>query len=276
MERIERALEVARLHRHRLADAGAAPAPAAPATFNEALAEQRGSLRLEDAPEIETAARELLRERYVVFPDEKGPAATAYQMLRTQVLQRARAHGMRCIGVVSGANGEGKTVTAVNLALSLAADSGQSVILLDLDLRRPSIAATLGLGCEKGVEDHLAGAETLDAIWRRCAGIERLVVIPALRPLPGSAEMLAGAATAELFRALRAASGEPLIVVDLPPALLSADVLAVAPLLDGVVLVVTEERTRREDLQRVFELLRATPVVGTVLNASAEAEARTY
>ena len=61
--------------------------------------------------------------------------------------------------------------------------------------------------------------------------------------------------------------------VDLPPVLLSADVLAVAPQLDGVVLVVTEERTRREDIQRVFELLRSTPVVGTVLNASAEAEA---
>jgi len=55
---------------------------------------------------------------------------------------------------------------------------------------------------------------------------------------------------------------------------LSSDVLAFAPQLDGVVLVVTEERTRREDLQRVFELLRATPVLGTVLNASSEAEAR--
>ena len=57
--------------------------------------------------------------------------------------------------------------------------------------------------------------------------------------------------------------------------LLSDDVLSI-PLLDGVVLVVTEEQTRREDLQRVFELLRSTPVIGTVLNASAEAEARAY
>ena len=279
MERIERALEVARLHRHRLADVAmpAEPAPAvATATFSEALAEQLATLRPEDAPTIETASREVLRERYVVFPDEPGPAAVSYQMLRTQVLQRARAQGMRCIGVVSAANGEGKTITAVNLALSLAADAGQTVILVDLDLKRPSIATTLGLSCEQGVEDHVAGAESINAIWRRCAGIDRLVVVPAVKPLSGSAELLAGSATAELFKALRAASGEPFIVVDLPPALLSADVLAVAPLLDGVVLVVTEERTRREDIQRVFELLRATPVVGTVLNASAEAEARVY
>jgi Mrp family chromosome partitioning ATPase len=280
MERIERALEVARLHRNRQSDAVAPrpapePAPAAP-TFAEALVDQRASLRPEDAPEIEVASREVLRERYVVFPDEHGPAAVAYQMLRTQVLQRARQHDMRCIGVVSAASGEGKTVTAVNLALSLAADSGQTVILVDLDLRRPSIATVLGLACDKGVETHLTGADSLDEIWKRCAGIDRLVVVPALKPLPGSAEMLAGTATAELFRALRAASGDPFIVVDLPPALLSADALAVASLLDGVVLVVTEERTRREDIQRVFELLRATPVVGTVLNASSEAEARSY
>ena len=66
------------------------------------------------------------------------------------------------------------------------------------------------------------------------------------------------------------------MIVDLPPVLLSDDVLAIAPQLDGVVLVVTEERTRREDVQRVFELLRSTPVIGTVLNGSADSESRAY
>jgi len=280
MERIERALEVARLHRQRLGEVSplpaATPPPAATPTFAEALAEQRIAPRFEDAPEAAIAGREVLRERYVIFPDEPSPASLAYKVLRTQVMQRARQHGMRCIGVISAATGEGKTVTAVNLALSLAADPGQSVILLDLDLKRPSIGGTLGLAVEQGVESCLAGAESLDTLWRRCAGIDRLMVVPALQALPGSSELLSGPGTAALFKTLRAVGGEPMILVDLPPALLSADALAVAPLLDGVVLVVTEERTRREDIQRVFELLRNTPVVGTVLNASTEAEDRVY
>ncbi len=288
MERIERALEVARLHRQHLAEVSApplasvsaVPPPAPPAaaspSFAEVLAEPGTAPRFEDAREVALPARDILRERYVVFPDEPGQAALAYQMLRTQVLQHARAHGMRCIGVISAANGEGKTVTAVNLALSLAAAPNQNVMLVDLDLKRPSIAATLGLEVQKGVEAHLTDGEPLGTLCYRLAGVDRLAVLPASQSVPGSAELLAGASAAALFRTLRAMSGDPLLIVDLPPALLSADVLAVAPQLDGVVLVVTEERTRREDIQRVFELLRSTPVVGTVLNASAEAEARSY
>lgn len=284
MERIERALEVARLHRHRLAEVpqsspmAAPPEPAAD-SFAEAMANEPRGLRFEDAPLAACAPREMLRERYVVLPDEPGPATLAYKMLRTQVLQRVRQHGMRCIGVVSAASGEGKTVTAINLALSLAVEPNQAVILVDLDLKRPTVSSTLGLEVEQGLEKlfaEQAEAPSIDTLWRRVSGAERLVVVPTLQARAGSSELLAGPSTAGLFRMLREVGGDPLILVDLPPALLSDDVLSIAPLLDGIVLVVTEAQTRREDVQRVFELLRTTPVIGTVLNASAEAEARSY
>jgi Mrp family chromosome partitioning ATPase len=287
MERIERALEVARLHRHRMTEgapatvhiapppAAHAPSPPSP-SFAEVLAEERGRAQLEDAPVAELSPRDTLRERYVVFPDEPGAASLAYKMLRTQVLQRARQHAMRCIGVLSAASGEGKTITAINLSLSLAAETSQSVILVDLDLKHPAVAQTLGMNLEKGLDHYFADGEALENIWRRCEGIARFTVVPTLAPVTGSSELLAGTVTAGLVDQLRKVSGEPLILLDLPPVLLSDDVLSIAPLLDGVVLVVTEEQTRREDLQRVFELLRSTPVIGTVLNASAEAEARAY
>ena len=278
MERIERALEVARLHRHRLEETVQPVSPVAPPapSFAEPLTGERVAPRLEDAPLAELPARDILRERYVVFPDEPGAATLAYKMLRTQVLQRARQHGMRTIGVVSAASGEGKTLTAINLALSLAAEPNQSVVLVDLDLKHPSVAATLGLPAQAGLESYFSGAAALESLWCRYAEFERLVIAPTMAPLPGSSELLAGAGAAELMRCLRALRTDPLILIDLPPVLLSDDVLAIAQLLDGVVLVVTEEQTRREDIQRVFELLRSTPVIGTVLNASAEAEARTY
>ena len=95
------------------------------------------------------------------------PAGHAYRMLRTQVLQRARTHGLTTLGVVSAVNGEGKTLTAVNLALSLAAEPNQTVLLLDLDLRRPAVARTLGLAVERGLERGLAAIFPRKCLLRR-------------------------------------------------------------------------------------------------------------
>src|SRR6201986_4841402 len=92
------------------------------------------------------------KEKRVVPTMDIRQAGHAYRMLRTQVLQRARTHGLTTLGVVSAINGEGKPLTAVNLALSLAAEPNQSVVLVDFDLRRPSIARTLGLSVDQGLE----------------------------------------------------------------------------------------------------------------------------
>jgi Mrp family chromosome partitioning ATPase len=107
-------------------------------------------------------------------------------------------------------------------------------------------------------------------------GVERFYVLPTLAPVSGSSEILAGLATRRLFNELKGRDPGRLLLVDLPPVLLSDDALMVAPLLDGVVLVVNERRTRRDDVVRVMELLGNTRIVGTVLNRSLESEKRTY
>lgn len=276
MERIERALEVARLQRNRVAEPSAAAAAAVAAPWHSDPAHESDNLRLDDVLLAELPPRAELRERCVIFPQDTGPAALAYKMLRTQVLQRARQHGMRCIGVVSAASGEGKTLTAINLALSLAAESNQGVVLLDLDLKQPSIAKMLGIASEQGLEAYFRGDAKIESVARRYADVEHFVVIPSMSAVADSSEVLVTQRAGDLFKRLKSAVGEPLVIVDLPPVLLSDDVLAIAPQLDGVVLVVTEQRSRREDIQRVFELLHSTPVIGTVLNASADSESRAY
>ena len=92
----------------------------------------------------------------------------------------------------------------------------------------------------------------------------------------GGGEVLAGVATRRLFNELKGRDPGRLLVVDLPPVLLSDDALMVAPLLDAVVLVVNERRTKREDVIRVVELLGNTRIVGTVLNRASESEKRAY
>jgi Mrp family chromosome partitioning ATPase len=270
MERIPRALDLAKTQRAH------APVAEDPRTERDVLNREFS------IGTVEFIARlpldwQLLRERRIISSaDAQQPAGYAYRMLRTQVLQRARAHGLNTIGIVSAINGEGKTLTAINLALSLAAEPNQTVLLLDLDLRRPTVARTLGLAADRGLESWFGGDEPTKNVCYGIEGVERLCVLPTLAPVADSSETLAGISTRRLINELKDRDPGRLLIVDLPPVLLSDDALMVAPLLDAVVLVVNERRTRREDVVRVVELLANTRIIGTVLNRSSESELRAY
>jgi Mrp family chromosome partitioning ATPase len=268
MERIQRALDLSKAQRTH-------------APPDESRAEREVLAREFSMATIEIAARlpvdwQALREQRVITPGDPHPAGHAYRMLRTQVLQRARSNGLKTIGIASAVNGEGKTLTAINLALSLAAEPNQSVLLIDMDLRRPSVARTLGLAAERGLESWFPGDQPIKSVCYGIEGVERLYVLPTLAPVPGSSEVLADINTRRLITDLKDRDPGRLLILDLPPVLLSDDALMLAPLLDAVVLVVNERRTRREDVGRVIELLNNTRIVGTVLNRSSESERRAY
>jgi len=273
MDRIQRALDLSKLH----AQSVSSPTPVEDDTRAERLALNREF----SVGVVESVARlpvdwSSAAEKRVVPTMDVRAAGHAYRMLRTQVLQRARTHGLNTLGVVSAVNGEGKTLTAINLALSLAAEPNQSVVLVDFDLRRPAIARTLGLSVDQGLEAWFNSDMPTKNVCYGIEDVERLHVLPTLAPVSGSSEILAGLSTRKLLNELRGRDSSRMLVVDLPPVLLSDDALMVAPLLDAVVLVVHERRTRREDVVRVMELLGNTKIVGTVLNRSSESEKRAY
>ena len=279
MERIQRALELAKAQRT-LGRPAEEPRPLSrpaedPRPERAALSREFSITPLETAGRLSLDSR-ALRERRIVFSEDPRPVGHAYRMLRTQILQRARAHGLGTLGVVSAINGEGKTLTAINLALGLAAEPNQTIILVDLDLRRPAVARTLGLDANYGLESWFAGEGPAKSVCYAIEGVERLYVVPTLAPVVGSSEALAALGTRRLLESLKDRDSGRLLVVDLPPVLLSDDALTVAPLLDAAVLVVHERITRREDVTRVIELLGDTRIVGTVLNRSSESEQRAY
>jgi Mrp family chromosome partitioning ATPase len=221
--------------------------------------------------------RSLCHDQPVVMPDDTGPAAHAYRMLRTQLLQRVRQHQVRAIGIVSAADREGKTLTATNLALSLAAEPNQSVLLVDLDLHRPSVASTLRIRVEHGLDSWFAGRVVdVDKITYDVEGFERLSILPALNGVPASSEALASMRAQAMLADLKASKPERLILLDLPPLLLTDDSLTIASHLDGVIIVAREGRTKREDLARMGEILGSIRVLGTVLNHSTQFERRVY
>jgi protein-tyrosine kinase len=247
---------------------GATPASQAPAARPLPAVQTRARYALAEAAG--------LRERRILLANDAAGAARAYRMLRAQLLQRARATRRRVFGVISAVSGEGKTVTAINLALTLAAEPNQSVGLIDFDLRHPSIAQTLGIAPSCGLETWLTSDLPSSELACELDGMARLLIVPTLEPLAASSETLAGGRARGLLEELKAEDPGRLLILDLPPALLSDDVLTISPLVDGFIFVVTEAKTRREDVERVIELVGRERIVGTVLNRSVDSEQRAY
>jgi Mrp family chromosome partitioning ATPase len=214
-----------------------------------------------------------LERHRILSPEDSDSAASAYRMLRTQVLQRLDARQWRSLAVFSPGAHDGKTTTAINLAVSLAGDRLHTVLLVDFDLKHPALASSLGLDPEFGVDDVLTGSASLEECLYHPEGFNRLVVLPARAELGNSSEILAGPRSRELVAELRSRYPERVIIYDLPPVLAADDALSFAPLVECGLVVAAEGRTRRNDLVRTIELLSKTPLVGTVLNRATDAPA---
>jgi protein-tyrosine kinase len=218
-------------------------------------------------------------ERNCVLPGVNDPAALrAYKILRTRITKRLDQQQWRSFGVTGLAPGDGKTLTSINLAITLAQNVNTWVFLVDLDLRRGQVARSLGLtGAhgEAGLSDYLLGDASVDDIIYT-PGIERLAVIPNFQPIADSSETLQTARMTELLQALERETPRRIIIFDLPPLLASDDVLAFAPQIDSMLLVVSEGSTGRAQLESARETLSEMNLLGVVLNKSAETSDTDY
>jgi Mrp family chromosome partitioning ATPase len=206
--------------------------------------------------------------------DDRG-AITAYKMLRTRVLQRMRSNDWRTL-IVSGAGpGEGKTLTACNLAVSISNDVNQAVILVDLDLPHPSLAKYFGLDVKAGIGDYLTGKAELDDIVYTPSGLERMVIIPNRDTVSNSSELVASPRMRTLMDWLKNQGPETITIFDMPPVLACDDVLAFSPYADAILMVVAEGMTDRSSLARTMEMIGDRNLLGVVLNQSREKDSVT-
>jgi protein-tyrosine kinase len=206
-------------------------------------------------------------------PEDRGIVA-AYGMLRTRILHRMRSKGWETLGVTSAAPQDGKSLTAVNLALSLAREKNSAVFLLDLDMRNPTVCRTLGIAPQLELRDFFEGRiDTPDDLFMSI-GIDNLMIAGNVTATEHSAELLASTRLEQLLAFIRSCTTNPLILIDLPPVLSPDDTLVVAPRIDALVLVASEGVTPREDLQKASEMLADFPIAGLVLNRSTDSSQR--
>lgn len=208
----------------------------------------------------------VLREHRVMAAHKKGPFVDAYKILRTQVTQRIRENGWNVVGVTSPGYGEGKTLTAVNLAVSLAMETTQTVLLVDSDLQDPTVHQVFGLKDCLGLADYLLDDQPVEDLLMH-PGIGRFVLLPGGRAISNSTEILTSPKMLSLVEELKHRYPSRVVIFDLPPLLHTADVLAFSPYTDALLMVVEEGKTTGEELQRALSLVKnSRPVLGTVLN----------
>lgn len=210
-----------------------------------------------------------LQDNRIIFGDADRVGLTAYKMLRTQVLQRMTSRGWNALAVTSPAPEDGKTVTTINLAISLARELHHTVLLVDMDLRNPSVHRYFGIVPEKGIGDYLLkGAPLSEALVH--PGIDRLVLLPGKAPISNSSEILASPAMGLLVQELKTRYPSRMVLFDMPPILSADDALSFSPHVDAFLLVLRDSKTTKAEVHHAMELLKESKIIGTVLNASDE------
>lgn len=212
---------------------------------------------------------EAMERNRVLLRVQDVAVSRAYKILRTRVLHRMAANNWFTLGVTGTSAGEGKTLTAVNLAIALAQDPNAWVYLVDLDLQRPRLGSCLGMSYEYGLTDYLSGQAELDQIIYDI-GIKRLAVVPNASPVESSSEHLRSAQMVNFVNALEAQTPRRIIIFDMPPLLVTDDVLAFSARVDAFLLVVSQGLTARRTLANAKEVLSELNVLGAVLNRSTE------
>ena len=212
---------------------------------------------------------EALERNRVLLRVQDVAVSRAYKVLRTRVLHRMAEHNWYTLGVTGTGAGEGKTITSINLAIALAQDPNVCVYLVDLDLQRPQLGAYLGMSYEHGLTDYLTGQAELEQVIYDI-GLKRLAVVPNASPVETSSEHLRSARMAEFLNALEAQTPRRIIILDMPPVMVSDDVLAFAPRVDSFLLVASQGITARRTLANAREVLSELNVLGVVLNRSTE------
>jgi protein-tyrosine kinase len=262
---INKALEKAKSLHHQQVKPGPATSQASPpGDAVIGFAETSGEIHYTSTRTVTVDMDRLRRNRLMVAGSDE-PLGEAYKLLRTHILQRTKRESRNTLMVTGPLPNEGKTLTAINLALALAREVGQTVLLVDGDLRRPSVHRYLDLPSEPGLADYLTSGYPIAESLVHPDGLANLVVLPAGRPTTQSVELLSSPLMADLVRELKHFYPDRYVLFDLPP-LVYADPLAFAPLVDDIILVVAAGSTPREEITRALETLQEFPVLGCVLN----------
>jgi protein-tyrosine kinase len=220
--------------------------------------------RIPETASVRTAVEDAgsLSPLFVAATHPVSSAGEQYRLLRTRLEGRDHGRRTQLVLVTSPGPGDGKTTTSANLAFTMGQDLNHTVVLVEADLRRPTLATLCGLQADRGLADVLIGAADLDEVLVHLPE-QNLFVLPAGQVTAGSTELLGSSMMIRLLDALRGRFDR--IVIDSPPVTI-ADTHVLARLADGVLIVVRAGVTSRPALEHTLEGVERERILGIVLN----------
>lgn len=263
MERIKQALELAR--QERIKNGGKVTGSIAKPAKNQQSVEQQ-NITYTKTRTVPMPVGELREKR--IITEQQNSISDAYRILRTQVLQRLNDKNWNILAITSPGSGAGKSLTAINLAMSLAREVDNTVLLIDANLRSPRLDKYFDFHTDYGLSDYLLQDKPLGEMLVHPEGVSRFVVLPAGRAIANSSEMLSSPKMQRLVEEVKHRYPSRIVIFDLPPILESSDALAFIPNADSTLIVIEEGKTQAAELKQAFELLQGNDVIGTVLNKS--------
>ncbi len=187
------------------------------------------------------------------------------RILRTRIINKLEEIDGNTLLITSSRPGEGKTLVAINLAISIAQEYDKTALLVDANLKNPMVHTYLGINADKGLADVLLKNAQIHEVLIN-PSISRFIVMPAGKKLLGSAELLNSPTAEFVFHDIKTRYPERLIILDSPSLLTSADPLILADYADAILMVIEAEKTPAEDIKASVELLQEKPLIGVVLN----------
>ena len=206
-----------------------------------------------------------MKSELITLSDPKSPVSEAFRTIRTNIMFSSLDAPLKKLLITSPSPNDGKSTIAANLAIVLA-QAGKKVLVIDLDLRKPTVHKKFGVENIKGFTNFLLGDAKLEDIVKTVAGIPNLYILTSGPLPPNPAELLGSQKMKKILEQLK--DEYDVVVIDSPPVIPVTDAALLASIVDGVVLVLSQGQTRIDVAQKAVEQLKnvGARILGTVLN----------
>lgn len=207
----------------------------------------------------------VLDNKLVSFFEPASMAAEQYRRLRTYVIRPGIENSPRTILVTSAMEGEGKSLTAINLAIIIAVELNSNALIVDCDLRNPSLSRWFGFQGKKGLSDYLLGeAELPDLLVK--TSVDKLSILPGGSFQENPVELIGSNRMKSLIGDLKMRYDDRYIILDASPLLATTEPSVLNDMVDGILFVIKSGDTPRESIQQALKLVNKQKIIGVVLN----------
>ena len=216
-------------------------------------------------PSLPPSHNERMDRNLVALFNPQSFEAEQFKIMRSNLLYPVKGNPPRSVMVTSPLPGEGKSFVASNLAISVALNINRHVLLVDCDLRRPSIHSRFGFDDVPGLSEYLSNGTSLSDLLIRTS-VDKLTILPSGRPPDNPSELLSSERMSELLAEATERYPDRLIILDSPPPTMTAETSVLARWVDGVVIVVNHCKTKREDMSDVIDSIGKDKIIGVIMN----------